>query len=179
MVRRKMKTFHSILIQPHKIDSEYMDGKFKKYLKVIHDDEENRVLNELHRTFATLSQEDQKIADLILSDIRLGKLVVDESKSFRDYIDEYRENKKNDQIHRFAQLFGFDEDKVRELILLRPTEANIDEYGKFQELMDTLDEDKAQIYFESRDNKKYPKPMIRVKADNLARKFIILGGIEI
>ena len=77
------------------------------------------------------------------------------------------------------KLFGFDEDKVRELILLRPTEANIDEYGKFQELMDTLDEDKAQIYFESRDNKKYPKPMIRVKADNLARKFIILGGIEI
>lgn len=169
----------AIEIDTDKIDSEYMDGKFKKYLKVIHDDEENRVLNELHRTFATLSQEDQKIADLILSDIRLGKLVVDESKSFRDYIDEYRENKKNDQIHRFAQLFGFDEDKVRELILLRPTEANIDEYGKFQELMDTLDEDKAQIYFESRDNKKYPKPMIRVKADNLARKFIILGGIEI
>ena len=156
-----------------------MDSKFKKYLKVIHEEEASDVLDELHRTFATLTQEEQKYAELILSDIQMGKLKVEETKSFRDYINEYHEKKKNDEIHRFSELLGFDESKVRELMMLRPTEANIDEYGKFEELMVTLDEDKAKIYFENRDGRKYPKPMIKVKADELARKFIILGGIEI
>ena len=169
----------AIEIDTDKIDADYMDSKFKKYLKVIHEEVAKDVLDELHRTFATLTQEEQKFAELILSDIQMGKLVVEESKTFRDYINEYHEKKKNDEIHRFADLLGFDENKVRDLMLLRPTEANIDEYGKFEELMTTLDEEKAKQYFENRDGKKYPKPMIRVKADELARKFIILGGIEV
>lgn len=169
----------AIEIDTDKIDADYMDSKFKKYLKVIHEEEANDVLDELHRTFATLTQEEQKFAELILSDIQMGKLKVEESKTFRDYINEYYEKKKNDEVHKFSELLGFSEDKVRELMLLRPTEANIDEYGKFEELMATLDLSKAKEYFETRDGKKYPNPMIKVKADELARKFIILGGIEI
>lgn len=169
----------AIEIDTDKIDADYMDSKFKKYLKVIHEEEANDVLDELHRTFATLTQEEQKFAELILSDIQMGKLKVEESKTFRDYINEYYEKKKNDEVHKFSELLGFSEDKVRKLMLLRPTEANIDEYGKFEELMSTLDMNKAKEYFETRDGKKYPNPMIKVKADELAREFIILGGIEI
>lgn len=166
-------------IDTDKIDADYMDSKFKKYLKVIHEDEATEVLDELHRTFATLTQEEQKFAELILSDIQMGKLKVEDDKTFRDYINKYHEKKKNDEIHRFCELLGFDEAKVRELMLARPNDANLDEYGKFEELMQTLDEDKCKAYFEARDGKKYPKPMIRVKADELARKFFILGGIMI
>lgn len=169
----------AIEIDTDKIDSDYMNGKFKKYLKVLHEEEANEVLDELHRTFATLTQEEQGFAELILSDIQMGKLRVEESKTFRDYINEYYEKKKNDEVHKFSELLGFSEDKVRELMLLRPTDASIDEYGKFEELMNTLDINKAKQYFEKRDGKKYPNPMIKVKADELARKFIILGGIEI
>ena len=166
-------------IDTDKIDADYMDSKFKKYLKVIHEEEATEVLDELHRTFATLTQEEQKFAELILSDIQMGKLKDEDDKTFRDYINKYYEKKKNDEIHRFCELLGFDEAKVRELMLARPNDANLDEYGKFEELMQTLDEDKCKAYFEARDGKKYPKPMIRVKADELARKFFILGGIMI
>lgn len=169
----------AIEVDTERINADYMDSKFKKYIRVLYEDEATEVLNELHRTFATLTQEEQSFAELILSDIQMGKLKVEETKSLRDYINEYRERKKNDEIHKFSVTLGFDENMIRSLMLSRPNEVNIDEYGNFEELMSTLDVAKAKVYFENRDGKKYPLPMIKVKADELARRFIVLGGIEI
>lgn len=82
------------------IDSDYMNSKFNKYLKAlaqpdVSKEEVAKIKDELHKTFATLSVEEQKYANLILHDIDSGdfKLNVNE-KSFRDCITEYISNAK-------------------------------------------------------------------------------------
>lgn len=54
-------------LSTEKIDSDYMDSRFKKYVKLLNEKEDenaiNDMLNELHRSFASLSQEEQKFAN--------------------------------------------------------------------------------------------------------------------
>ena len=44
------------------------------------------VLDELHKSFATFTQEKQKYANIFLHDVQNGDVVVDEGKTLRDYI---------------------------------------------------------------------------------------------
>lgn len=174
----------AIEIDTEKIDADYLNSKFKKYVKALQEQGVDAylveiVLDELHRSFASLSQEDQFYAESILNDIKSGILYVEEDKTLRDYINEYKSKQKNDEIHRCALLIGVNEDKLRSIMNLRPNSSNINEFGIFDELMSTLDIEVAKKYFDLRDNKNYPKPLIKVKADELIRKFIISGGFEI
>ena len=89
------------------IDSDYMNSRFDKYIKLINADGTTQEAieqaeTELHKTFATLSQEEQKYANIFLHDIQRGDVVVTEGKSLRDYINEYLSKAKNDQIHQIA-----------------------------------------------------------------------------
>ena len=59
--------------------------------------------DELHKTFATLSLEEQKFANIFLHDIQSGDIEPEEGKTFRDYITEYLSKAKDDQIHRVGQ----------------------------------------------------------------------------
>ena len=86
---------------------------------------------------------------------------------------------KDDQIHKFASKIGYNEDILRKLVNERPTEANLNVYGRFDVLRNTLDADKAQEYFSAIENKKIPKPLARSKAENAARDFIIKGGYDL
>lgn len=92
-------------IDTDKIDSDYMNSRFEKYLKILHaegaDAEELRKAEEeLHKTFATLSQEEQKFANIFLHDIQSGDIVVVQGKTFKEYVIEYCSKAKDDQIHR-------------------------------------------------------------------------------
>ena len=59
------------------IDAEYMNSRFTKYIKALQDGEESEeVLNELHKSFATLTQEEQKYAKIFLRDVQRGDLTV-------------------------------------------------------------------------------------------------------
>ena len=98
-------------IDTDKIDTEYMNARFEKYMKLLYDDEASaeelqKVEDELHRTFATLSQEEQKFANIILHDIQSGNITVTPGKAFRDYILEYITRSKDDQIHRLSAAIG-------------------------------------------------------------------------
>ena len=79
------------------IDNDYMNSRFEKYKKQLTDpnidpkDLEN-TLEELHKSFAFLSQEDQKFANLFLHDVQTGDAHLEPGKSFHDYIVEYAKN---------------------------------------------------------------------------------------
>lgn len=162
------------------IDVNYMNSRFKKYLKELNNGEEaTKALNELHKTFATLSQEEQKFAMLFLHDVQTGEIAVQENKSFRDYITDYQTNAKSDQIHRFSEIIGIDEKELRKFINLHLSENNMNEYGRFEKLKNSVNIDTAKKYFENKEQKSIPIPMIRVKVDQILRKFIILDGFEI
>lgn len=52
------------------IDANYMNSRFKKYIKALQAGEEiAAVLDELHKSFASLTQEEQKYANIFLHDV--------------------------------------------------------------------------------------------------------------
>lgn len=166
------------------IDSNYMESRFSKYLKVLHKgeidkDSKEQALNELHKSFATLNQEEQKYANIFLHDIERGEALIVEGKKIREYINEYQFKAKNDQIHRFASAIGIDEDMLREMMSLNLNEANIDEFGRLDKLKATLDRSKAKSYFEQKEGIAVSSPKANIKADKLIRDFILKGGFEI
>ena len=81
-----------------------------------------------------MNQEEQKYANIFLHDVQRGDVFVEEGKTLRDYITEYQFKAKNDQIHRFADTIGIDEDKLRCMMELKLTETNINEFGRLDEL---------------------------------------------
>ena len=124
-----------------------MNSRFKKYFKALQDGTKTvAVLDELHRSFATLTQEEQKYANIFLHDVQNGDMVVDESKTLRDYITEYMTRAKNDQIHRFAVAIGVDEAMLRAFMQRRVTEASINEFGRFDKLKATVNLETAKAF---------------------------------
>ena len=166
------------------IDTAYMDSRFKKYIGLLQkgdasEEELERTLNELHKTFASLSQERQKFANVFLHDIQSGAVEVISGKTLSEYINEYIEKAKNDQIHKLSEALGLDESKLRNIMASDVTESNINEFGRFDSLKSTVDKSKAKVYFESVENKPVIMPMVPQKVDSLLRQFIMLGGFEI
>ena len=171
-------------IDTGRIDSDYMNSRFEKYIKVLHNDEISKefkedALNDLHNTFATLNQEEQKYANIFLHDLQRGDVFLEEGKTFRDYITDYQFKAKNDQIHRFAEVLGLDEEKLRTMMDLKLTESSIDEFGRLEVLKATKDKDKVKAYFQKKEGVEISKARANIKADKLIREFILKGGIDI
>lgn len=166
------------------IDHDYMNSRFEKFLKTLRQggdagEELERAKDELHRTFAKLSQEEQKYARLFLNDILRGDVQPEEGKTLRDYITEYMANAQDDQISRCAKVFGLDEAKLRDMVNLPIDEANINQCGRFDALKKSANKERTRNYFESIENKKLPLPIVQIKFDELLRKFIINGGFDL
>lgn len=173
-----------IAIDTEKIDVDYMNSRFEKYLKLLHQrgtsaDTLKQAENELHKTFASLSQAEQKFANIFLHDIQSGDIEPEDGKTFRDYITEYLFKAKDDQIHRIAVVLGIDEDKLRAMMEIRATEANINEFGRFDALKATADKKKAKAYFEFIEGVSIIPPKVPMKIDKLLRDFILRGGFDI
>lgn len=175
---------HLTEIDTDVIDADYMNSRFDKYLKLLYQEGASAEIikqaeEELHKTFATLSQEEQKFANIFLHDIQRGDVTPQAGKTLRDYITEYLTKAKNDQIHRIADVLGLDEKKLREIMGLRVTEVNINEFGRFDNLKATVDKQKARDYFEKVEGKKLIPPKVNMKVDKLLRDFVISGGFDI
>jgi len=174
---------HLTEIDTDKIDADYMNSRFEKYLKTLQsgDDAEaiNDTLAELHRSFATLTQEEQKIADIFLHDIQRGDLVIDSARPFKEYITEYQAKAKNREIDAIAQLLGLDKTKLSVLMNTNITAANTNEYGRFDELKATVDKAKAKAYFEALEGREVPMFKVNIKTAKLLQDFIIYGGFEL
>lgn len=174
---------HLTEIDTDKIDADYMNSRFEKYLKILQSSEDaeaiNDTLTELHRSFATLTQAEQKFADIFLHDIQRGDVVIDSARAFKEYITEYQSKAKVREIDAIAQLLGLDKTNLAALMNTNITAANINEYGRFDELKATVDKQKAKAYFESVEGVSIPPFKVNIKTANLLKKFIIEGGFEL
>lgn len=167
-----------------RIDSDYMNSRFVKYIKLLKAEGSTpevieQAENELHKTFATLSQEEQKYANIFLHDIQRGDVQVLEGKLLRDYINEYTLKAKDDQVHRISAALGVNEDMLRNIMSLHLNRNNINEFGRYEELKKTVDKAKAKEYFEKMEGVKLIPPKVNIKVDNLLRDFILQGGFEL
>lgn len=157
------------------IDSAYMNSRFSKYLKDLSLGdplEVEKTLNELHKSFASLTQEEQKYANIFLHDVQNGDIELDENKSFKEYIAEYQASAENDQINKLVEIFGLDIDKLKEFMNVDVTEKNLNEYGRFEKLIDSVDKKKARAYF----GMKTLPPKVNIKMHNLLKEFVIKNG---
>lgn len=169
---------HITEIDTGKIDSDFMNSRFEKFLKNLDNSEitkaeKEKTLNELRKAFARLSQEQQAYAELFLRDVDRGEVNLVDGKSFMDYIVEYQQNAENDQVNKVATTFGLDEDLLRDIINSDFTMA------KFNNLKDSVDKAKAKAYFEEVEGKKLPAFKVNIKIDDLLRKFVEGKDIEI
>lgn len=170
-------------IDPIKVNYDYIDSKFKKYLKDLNqenisEEELNKNLYELHKSFATLTQNEQKYANIFLHDIQSGNVEINKGKSFMDYVTEYQKNAENDIIRQISQGLGLDEKKLRSLVNSNIDDSNINEFGRFDDLKSTIDINKAKEYFEKIEKKEIQIFEVNLKIDKLLRKFIIDGSLE-
>jgi type I restriction enzyme R subunit len=103
---------------------------------------------------------------LEIRDVQTGIANLESGKTFREYITEYEFNAKNDQIKKISTLLELDESKLRLLMSSGLTEANINEYGRFDELKNTVDKDKAKAYFEKLEGTTIPAFKVNIRVHN-------------
>ena len=173
-----------IEIDTGRIDTNYMNSKFEKYLwilsqKNVDSEEVQRTLDELHKSFAVLSQTEQKYANIFLHDVESGKAQMEPGKTFRDYIVIYEMKIKDNHIKRVVNRLGVYEEKLRALMNSTVTSENINEYGRFDDLRATINKEKAKLYFEQKEKTSIPMYMVNIKAADLLRDFILSGGFNI
>lgn len=171
---------HITEIDTGKIDADYMNSRFEKYLKVLQSGNEQgkeATLAELHRSFSSLSQEEQKIAEIFLHDIQRGDVRIDAHRTFRDYLTDYQDKAKNDQVDRLVAVLGVDKTKLVALMNTHVTQANLNEFGRFDELKATVDQQKAKVYFEGLEGKELPLFRVNIRSAKLLQDFIIRGEL--
>ena len=136
-------------------------------------------MDDLHKSFASLTQEEQKYANIFLHDIQSGNAAIESGNTLRESITAYQSKAKNAEINHISQLLGLDETKLRNMMNSGIGESNINEYGHFDELKDTVDKSKAKEYFEKLEGATIPAFKINIKVHNLLKEFIVSGGFEI
>lgn len=163
-------------IDTGKIDADYMNSRFDKYLKELNKDQDptsiESTLNELHKSFATLTQIEQKYAKLFLHDLQRGDAQLVEGHTFRDYINIYKNNAENAQINAVINALGLDKELLIALIVDSVNEKNLNDFGRFDALKDSVDKAKAKIYFEKQDGVIIPPFKLNIRIDQFLKQFI-------
>ena len=162
------------------IDAEYLNSRFEKYLKVLNggtasEAERQSVLAELHKSFASLSQEEQRFAVIFLHDVENGSVNMESGKTFKNYIIEYQTKAQNDSIRKVSNDFGIDENLLREVMNAHVTRDNLNEYNRFANLIDTADVEKVKTFFEHQTGEALSIFRVKRILDEYMRKYILEG----
>lgn len=173
---------HISEISTGKIDAEYMNSRFEKYLNLQKDKASEESIEkmriELYKSFAILPTEEQEFAKIIITQIQHGEFIPVPGKKFYDYICDLMCEKQNTQIHRFAEIFGLDEQMLKTLTSLHLTASTINEHNRFDELKNTVDMKKVKQYFLQIDPA-LTNFKIRNKFEDLLFEFLISGGFDL
>jgi len=169
-------------IDTGKIDADYMNSRFDKYLKELnrHQDQASieTTLNELHKSFSSLTQVEQKYAKLFLHDLQRGDAQLIEGHSFRDYINDYKDNAENAQLNAVVNALGLDKNRLMALMADNVNEKNLDKFGRFNALKETVDQEKAKAYFEKLDGEAIAPFKLNMRIESFLKQFIFAQADE-
>lgn len=133
---------------------------------------------ELHKSFASLSQEEQRYAELFMHDVERGEIELEEGKTLRDYITYYANSAKNSQVEQITKAFDVDGALLNEMMRLDLTETTLNEFGRFDRLKASVNRSLAKAFFDKPDS-----PVSQFTANLLATKllksFILEGGFDL
>ena len=164
-------------IDTGKIDADYMNSRFDKYLKELNQHQDQAsielTLNELHKSFSSLTQGEQNYAKLFLHDLQRGDAQLIEGHSFRDYINTYKDNAENAQINTVVNALGLDKNLLVALMTDNVNEKNLNNFGRFDALKETVDKNKAKAYFEKKDGVAIPPFNLNMRIDKFLKQLIL------
>lgn len=171
-------------IDTETINDNYLNSRFTKYLKALNDEsideiQRQKTLDDLHKSFASLSQENQKYANIFLHDVQSGDAKFEEGKRFIDYVIEYKYNAKHRQVFYCSKVFGVNEDFLSDFMNSPVSESNINEYGRFDKLKQQVDVNKAKTYFEKTEKKNIKPYEVKIKVHKFFQDFILSGGYDL
>lgn len=154
-------------MEMEKIDSDYLEAQFKiitlKDIEEIEDymSRQAAAVDEIKKNLALLPQRMQKYGKQVLEDIRSGALVVEEGKTFREYIREYADAAIDKSITEFSSKFGLDKDKFIEVytettgtvdsLKLETLEQTVNEESLLDEYGGSLFKAKTKLHKELKD----------------------------
>ena len=159
-----------------RINYEYLNTNFKKYMNIKEEHDSNLIqslLNDLHRTFAQLPVELQPYAEMILNDVNNGELVIKEGWEFTDYLNEYQLSEEDDFIQDLVDSTNINEALLREMLDLRLTEVNINEYSRFDKLKSSVNVGHFSGYIEKNLGKMVIPIKVNMLIDRLLRAFLL------
>lgn len=163
-------------IDTGKIDADYMNSRFDKFLKELNQHQDSAsietTLNELHKSFASLTQSEQNYAKLFLHDLQRGDVQLIEGHTFRDYINTYKDNAENAQLNAVVNALGLDKGLLIALMADSVNDKNLNEFGRFDALKDSVDKAKAKVYFEKQDGVILPPFKLNIRIDQFLKQFI-------
>jgi len=167
---------HLTEIDTGKIDADYMNSRFEKYLKELNQHQDpasiELTLNELHKSFSSLTQIEQKYARLFLHDLQRGDAQLIAGHSFRDYINSYKNNAENAQLNVVVNALGLDKSLLTALLNDNVSDKNINNFGRFDALKETVNKEKAKAYFEKLDATSIPPFKLNMRIDKFLKQFI-------
>ncbi len=173
---------HLTEIDTEKIDTDYMNRNFDRYIKAlgqpnISEEELNKLLDDLSTSFASLPQAEQKYAEILLHEVQCNNITLESGKTFRDYITDFMTSEKDRKINGLADAFGLDKELLRTLSELRITEQNLDEFGRFTRLKESVDKVKAKDYLEHKAGQTLSMLKVNIEINNVLKKFILTGKL--
>ncbi|MCG7487872.1 HsdR family type I site-specific deoxyribonuclease [Vibrio sp. Of14-4] len=165
-----------------RIDHNYMNAQFTKFLKELDQpnvtpEQMQRTLDELHKSFSTLNQAEQKQAHKLLIDIQLGNIIIDAGKTFRDYITSAQAEEEEQALQEMIDALGLDRTLLKKLMTGQITAANLNDYGRFDALKATVDKSKAKNYLEDKLGHSLSLPKVNIELNKLLREFILQNSL--
>lgn len=163
------------------IDTDYMNANFAKWLKALGGGDPALLISaeeELHKSFASLSQEEQRYAELFMHDVERGEIELEEGKTLRDYITYYANSDKNSQVEQITKAFGVDGALLNEMMRLDLTEATLNEFGRFDQLKASINKPLAKAFF-SKPDSSVTQFTANLLATKLLKSFILEGGFDL
>lgn len=160
------------------IDAEYINSKFIKFVKNLYtsgpgSEHVKAAEAELHNAFASLSQRDQRTAQRILHDIESGDLRLSPGKTIYDYIKDYQKRECDQQVYTLAEATGLNLNMLKDLISSDVTAQNLNDLGRFDALVQTVDKVKAVDFLKKVTGKDTPKRYVITEISSILRRFIL------
>lgn len=175
---------YQIVEESFKIDYNYMNQNFDKFIKILFDENSSEedikeLKASLHKNFASLPKDRQIIAEMVINDFENGDLEIVDGWDFNDYINDYSVSELDKQISELVGFTGIDENKFRELLNLKLTENNLNEFGRFDSLVDSANIDLITENLSKVKGKTERQFKGKIYLDKILRKFLLEGPFSL
>ena len=163
------------------IDSQYLNSRFEKYKKILTQPdvdpaEKEATLEQLHKAFASLSQEEQRYANLFLHDVEAGDVRLEPDCTFMDYIHQYASAERERQVKKVTKYFGIPEDVVCQMLDAHVNEQNYNDYGRFDNVKKYIVKEDACAYITALEGKRMPPFRVNNRSETILKEFFLSDG---